>query len=153
MNGKPHIDAIDPVCALPGGEVRILGSGLGPHELRRPRVSFGEVDGPVVISSEQFIVARVPEGAASGEVVVSYNGCRSNPQEVHIAVPIAESLHPVANPAVDAHGNIYVTFSGSRGQKVPVAIYRIDTGYNIKPFLHEMMNATGLAFDRAGSLY
>jgi sugar lactone lactonase YvrE len=153
VNGKPHIDAIDPACALPGGEIRILGSGLGPHELRRPRVSFGDVDGAVVISAEQFIVARVPDGAASGEVVVSANGSTSNPQEVRIAVPIAESLHPVANPAVDAQGNVYVTFSGSRGKKVPVAIYRIDTSYNIKPFLHEMMNPTGLAFDRSGSLY
>ncbi len=153
VNGKPRIDAIDPVCALPGGEVRIVGSGLGPHDLRRPRVSFGEVDGAVIISSEQFILARVPEGAASGEVVVATNGSRSNPREVRLAVPIAENLHPVANPAVDAQGNIYATFSGARGQKVPVAIYRIDTKYNVKPFLHEMMNATGLALDRSGSLY
>jgi streptogramin lyase len=36
---------------------------------------------------------------------------------------------------------------------VPIAIYRIDANYNVKPFLHEMMNATGLAFDRSGSLY
>lgn len=153
MNGKPHIDAIEPICALPGGDVRIVGSGLGPHELRRPRVSFGDVDGNVIISSDQFIVARVPEGAASGEVVVAANGFRSNPREMHVAVPIAESLHPVANPAIDPQGNIFATFSGSRGQKVPVAVYRIDGNYSIKPFLHEMMNATGLAFDRTGSLY
>ncbi len=153
VNGKPHIEAIDPVCALPGGEIRILGSGLGPRGLRRPRVSFGEVDGSVIISSEQFIVARVPEGAASGQVLVSANGSSSNSSEVRVAVPIAENLHPVANPAVDAQGNIYVTFSGSRGQKVPVAIYRIDTNYHLKPFLHEMMNASGLAFDRVGNLY
>jgi sugar lactone lactonase YvrE len=153
VDGKPRIDAIEPLCALPGGEVRILGSGLGPHELRRPRVSFGNVDGAVIISSEQFIVARVPEGAASGEVVVATNGFRSNPRELRLAAPIAENLHPVANPAIDVHGNIYVTFSGSRGQKVPVAVYRIDSSYNLKPFLHEMMNATGLAFDRSGSLY
>jgi len=153
VNGKPRIDAIDPMCALPGGEVRIVGSGLGPKELRRPRVSFGEMDGPVVISSDQFIVARVPEGAASGEVVVSANGSRSNPKQVRVATSIAENLHPVANPAIDAQGDIYVTFSGSRGQKVPVAIYRIDSKYNMKPFLHEMMNATGMAFDRSGSLY
>src|SRR5579863_818985 len=153
VNGKPRIDAIDPLCALPGGEVRILGSGLGPHDLRRPRVSFGDVDGAVIISSEQFIVARVPDGAASGEVVVASNGSRSNAREVRLAVPIAENLHPVANPAIDAHGNIYATFSGARGQKVPVAIYRIDTSYTVKPFLHEMMNATGLALDRSGSLY
>src|SRR5579883_888166 len=153
VNGKPHIDALDPMCALPGGEIRIVGSGLGPHELRRPRVSFGDVEGPVIISSEQFIVARVPDGAASGEVVVSTNGFKSNPHEVRVAVPIAENLHPVANPAIDAQGNIYVTFSGSRGQKVPVAVYRIATDYNVKPFLHEIMNATGLAFDCSGSLY
>ncbi len=153
VNGKPHIDAIEPLCALPGGEVRIVGSGLGPHQLRRPRVSFGDVDGAVIISSEQFIVARVPDGAASGQVVVATNGSRSNPSEVRVAVPIAENLHPVSNPAVDANGNIYVTFSGSRGQKVPVAIYRIDSSHSAKPFLHEMMNATGLALDRSGSLY
>ena len=150
VNGKPHIEAIDPACALPGGEVRIIGSGLRPPELRRPRVHFGDVDGSVIISSDQFIVARVPEGAASGEVVVATNGHKSNSREVRVAVPIAENLHPVANPAIDAQGNIYVTFSGSRGQKVPVAIYRIDTNYNVKPFVHEMMNATGLAFDRCG---
>jgi sugar lactone lactonase YvrE len=153
VNGRPHIDAIEPVCALPGGDVRILGSGLGPHELRRPRVSFGDVDGNVIISSDQFIVARVPEGAASGQVVVATNGFRSNPSEMKVAVPIAGSLHPVANPAIDPQGNIYATFSGSRGQKVPVAVFRIDGNYSIKPFLHEMMNATGLALDRSGSLY
>ena len=153
VNGQPHIEAIDPVCALPGGEIRIIGSGLGPRDLRRPRVSFGDLDGAVVISSDQFIVARVPEGAASGQVVVATNGSRSNPSEVRIATSIAESLHPVTNPAVDAQGNIYVTVSGSRGQKVPIAIYRIDANYTVKPFVNEMMNATGLAFDRAGSLY
>ena len=153
VNGKPHIDSIDPVCALPGGEVRISGSGLRPRELRRPQVRFGDVDGSIIISAEQFIVARVPEGAASGEVVVATNGHKSNPGEVRVGVPIAENLHPVANPAIDQDGNIYVTFSGSRGQKAPVAIYRINNNYNVKPFVHEMMNATGMAFDRAGSLY
>ena len=98
-------------------------------------------------------MARVPDGAASGEVVVATNGQQEQSAKVRVAVPIAENLHPVANPAIDDEGNIYVTFSGSRGQKVPVAIYRIDNNYNVKPFVHEMMNATGLAFDRAGSLY
>lgn len=153
VNGQPHIESIDPVCALPGGEVRIVGTGLGARELRRPKVSFGDVDGAVVISSDQFIVARVPDGAASGQVVVGSNGSRSNPGELSIAAPIAENLHPVANPAIDEQGNIYVTFSGQRGKKVPVAIHRIDTDHQIKPFVHEMMNPTGLAFDRSGSLY
>jgi sugar lactone lactonase YvrE len=152
-NGAPHIESIEPACALPGGEVRITGRGLRPQELRRPEVRFGDVDGSVVISSEQFIVARVPEGASSGNVVVATNGHRSNSHVVRVAVPIAENLHPVANPAVDADGNIYATFSGSRGQKVPVAIFRIDTSYEAKAFVSEMMNPTGMALGHDGSLY
>ena len=71
VNGKPRIDAVRPAAALPGGEVRIIGSGLRPPELRRPRVQFGELEGSVLISSDDFLVARVPEGAMTGPVVVS----------------------------------------------------------------------------------
>ena len=35
---------------------------------------------------------------------------------VSIGLQIADNLHPVGNPAVDTDGNIYVTFSGPRGQ-------------------------------------
>ena len=54
VNGHPHIEAVHPSAALPGGEVRIIGSGLRPQELRRPQVRFGEVEGAVVISSDDF---------------------------------------------------------------------------------------------------
>jgi sugar lactone lactonase YvrE len=138
---------------LPGGEVRILGHGLRPAELRRPQVRFGDLEGAVVISSDDFVVARVPSGAASGPVVVSTNGHSSNPQQIKVASMIADSVHPVTNPALDAEGNIYVTFSGSRGQKVPVSIFKIDTHYNVKPFVAEMMNPTSIAFDRDGQMY
>jgi len=153
VNGGPHIEAVAPAFALTGGEVRISGSGLRPSELRRPKVQFGEVEGSVVVSSDGFLVARVPEGATSGPVVVATNGHVSNPQTVKVAVPIADNLHPVTNPALDAEGNLYVTFSGSRGQKVPVAIFKIDTNYTVKPFVVEMMNATSIAFDREGQMY
>src|SRR5205085_2449206 len=116
-------------------------------------VKFGDVEAPVIISSDDFVVARVPEGAGSGPVIVSTNGHASNAHQVRVAAAIADNLHPVTNPAIDAEGNIYVTFSGSRGQKVPVAIFKIDTNYNLKPFLAEMMNATAIAFDREGEMY
>ncbi len=153
VNGNPRIEAVHPSAALPGGEVRISGTGLRPPELRRPRVRFGELEGAVLISSDEFLVARVPASASSGPVVVSTNGHSSNPHQIKVAVPIAENLHPVTNPALDAEGNIYATFSGSRGQKVPVSIYKIDTNYSAKPFLGDLMNATAIAFDRAGQMY
>lgn len=153
VNGGPRIDAVAPSCALAGGELRIIGSGLRPQELLRPKVRFGDFEAPVVVSSDAFLVTRVPEGATSGPVVVATDGHTSNPHNVKVAVPIAENLHPVTNPALDAEGNIYVTFSGSRGQKVPVAIFKIDTNYAVKPFVSELMNATSIAFDREGQMY
>jgi sugar lactone lactonase YvrE len=153
VNGTPHIRSIEPAAALPGGEVRIIGSALRPHEPRRPGVRFSGRPGAVVVSTDSFVVARVPEEASSGPVTLEANGATSNAYDIRVAVPLADNLHPVANPALDREGNIYVTFSGSRGQKVPVAIYKIDTNYEMTPFVTEMMNPTGLAFDRAGYLY
>jgi sugar lactone lactonase YvrE len=152
-NGAPRIESITPPAALTGGELRILGSGLRPQELLRPKVKFGDYEGSVVVSSDGFVVTRVPEGATSGPVVVATDGHTSNEHPVKVAVPIAESLHLVTNPALDAEGNIYATFSGSRGQKAPVAIYKIDTNYGVKPFVAEMMNPTSIAFDRQGQMY
>src|SRR4030088_1122299 len=153
VNGKPHIEAVAPSFALPGGEVRIIGRSLRPPELRRPSVHFGDIEGTVLISSDDFVVARVPEGAASGPVVVGTNGHVSNAHSIKVAALVADNLHPVTNPALDREGNLYVTFSGSRGQKVPVSIFKIDTNYNVKPFLSEIMNATSIAFDREGQMY
>src|SRR5271165_3703752 len=153
VNGGPRIEAVAPDLALVGGEIRITGSGLRPQEYERPRVQFGQTEGSVVVSSDGFLVARVPEGATSGPVVVATDGHVSNAQTVRVAVQIADNLHPVTNPALDAEGNIYATFSGSRGQKVPIAIFKIDTNYTVKPFVAEMMNATSIAFDREGQMY
>ncbi len=152
-NGGPHIEGVSPSFALTGGEVRINGSGLRPPDLLRPKVRFGNFEAPIVVSSDGFLVTRVPEGAVSGPVVVATNGHESNPHPVKVAVPIAENLHAVTNPALDAEGNIYVTFSGSRGQKVPVSVFKIDTNYAVKPFVLEMMNATAIAFDHQGQMY
>src|SRR5208282_3940448 len=152
VNGKPHIETVAPSFALQGGEVRITGKSLRPHELRRPSVRFGEVEASVLISSDDFVVARVPE-ATAGSIVVTADGQVSNSHSITVAVPVADDLHPVTNPALDREGNIFVTFSAPRGQKTPVSIFKIDTNYNKKPFLTDIMNATSIAFDRDGQMY
>jgi hypothetical protein len=111
------------------------------------------VGAPIVIGSDSFLIARVPDGAMAGDLVVESGKQASESWACDIGVQIADGLHPVANPAVDAMGNIYSTFSGSRGQKVPVAVYRIDLNFNMKPFINELMNATGMIFDAQGLLY
>lgn len=153
VDGNPYIEDVEPSASLPGGEVRIVGKALKPPRLARPEVNFSGVRGTIVVSSEEFVIARVPYGAHSGQVTVQNNGRVSNGREIKIAQPIAENMHPVSNPALDPEGNIYVTFSGGRGQKVPVSIYKIDSNYNVRPFLSDLMNPTGLAFDAEGQFY
>ena len=108
---------------------------------------------PSIIGSDSFLIVRVPEGVSEGELVVQNGDMASQAWTCDIGIQIADSLHPVANPAVDTFGNVFTTFSGSRGQKVPVAVYKIDLNYNVKPFINDLMNATGLAFDPQGLLY
>ena len=150
-NGRPQIAQVSPVAAIAGGEFQIQGRGFVRSD--RPRVTIGEVAAPVIIGSDSLVIVRVPEGVSDGELVIQNGEQASQAWACDIGIPIADSLHPVSNPAVDTFGNIYTTFSGSRGQKVAVAVYKIDLNYNAKPFINDLMNATGLAFDAQGLLY
>jgi sugar lactone lactonase YvrE len=150
---KPRIEQVIPRAAIPGGEIALRGRALTENGHTRPLVRFGEQPGSLLLSSPKCLIVRVPEGATSGDVTVDTGRAVSAPVPVAVGLTIAENLHPVASPAVDAAGNIFSTFSGSRGQKVPVSVFKIDNNRSIRPFLGELMNATGLAFDRDGMLY
>jgi sugar lactone lactonase YvrE len=152
-NGVPHIERVAPAAAIPGGEITIHGRGFVTRAQARPVVHFGEAEASLALASETRLVARVPEGASGSAVRVATTGQESAPHPVHIGLQIADNLHPVANPAVDLDGNIYVTFSGPRGQKVPVSLYKITANYSVKPFITSLVNPSGLALDRSGNLF
>lgn len=152
-NGVPRIEGISPQAAIPGGEITILGSGLAPRTGGRPVVKFGDAEAALTLASSHRLVARVPEYASGNTLQVICGENESQPHPVSVAFQIADNLHPVSNPAVDAGGNIYVTFSGPRGQRVPVSLYKIGPNYAVKPFVTSLTNPTGLALDREGYLY
>lgn len=152
-NGSPRIETVAPAAAIPGGEIVIRGSGFGTRAQLQPEVRFGESSASLMLASESKIIARVPDGAGGGTVRVAAAEYESQPYPVSVGVQIADNLHPVANPAVDHDGNIYVTFSGQREQRVPVSLYKITANYAVKPFLTSLINPTGLALDREGNLF
>jgi outer membrane protein assembly factor BamB len=155
----PRLVSLNPPAAMPGGEVELRGSGLlarngGPL----PLVTVGDIPVHLALSRPERTVIKIPEGTISGEVVLALadggrTGSVSNPLDLRVAVPMAENLHPVANPAVDADGTVYATVSGGRGQSVPVSIFSIARDFQVRPFARDLLNATGLAFDASGYLY
>ena len=155
----PRLESLNPPAAMPGGEVELSGGGLqarGGSVL--PQVTVGDTPVYLTMSRPGRAVIRIPEGATSGDVVLALGdlagpGTVSNALELRVAVPMAEGLHPVANPAVDADGNVYVTVSGGRGQSVPVSIFSIARDFQVRPFVRDLLNATGLAFGADGYLY
>src|SRR5215469_6190050 len=103
-----------PQAALPGGEVVIEYSGMTLRGTTRPEVRFGDFTGQVTVASNEHIIAKVPESSAEGgasELVVLNNGDSSRPVHYEVGRRVASNLHPVANPAIDTEGNVYVTYS------------------------------------------
>lgn len=150
------ISGVMPGAGIEGGEVILTCSDYDSSDYSACRIFFGEQEGRLVSASPDRVVAAVPEyeiGTSSGELrLESAFGSATYP--FLLGTKIAENLHPVASPAIDPDdGSIYVTLSGTRGQKVGVSIYRILPDGTVSPFISEIINPTGLAFDREGTLF
>ena len=147
---------VDPAAGIPGGEVVIECSDYETSSLRACYPLFGAAIGQSVGLSSRRVLAIVPDAGLSGEteVLLSSDGSVSAPSRFTVGVKLAEDLHPVANPAFDPDdGSLFVTRSGSRGQQMPVSIFRIDTNGELDAFSGDITNPTGIAFDPSGQMY
>ena len=151
-NNRPQIESVTPPAAISGGEFEVRGRGFVANGDPQVRARIGRVSARLVVGGSRYVVVRVPEEATDGELVVDNGANSSQPFACAIGLTIAENLHPVANPAVDRDGNIYSTRSGSRGEKVPVSVFKIDLNFDVKPFISDIVNPTGLIFNKEGTL-
>jgi len=148
----PHLDALTPSAAIPGGSFQVTGSHLLTGA-QLPEAFFGEIPAALDLARPSRALIRVPDGAIASDLSLRSNGSVSNALHANVAVPMADDLHMISNPAVDAEGNLFAMVSGPRGEKVPVSIYRIARDLQIRPFASDLMNVSALAFDRDGNLY
>ena len=148
---RPHIAAVSPAAAIPGGDFQVRGSGLANGG--RPHIQFGRTRAHIVVGSDDFVIVRVPPGSANSEMFVGADPEASASWPCRVGTQIATGLHPVANPVVDHAGNIFVTFSGGAGVKTPVSVFKIDAALESRPLVTDIVNATGLAFDDEETLY
>jgi sugar lactone lactonase YvrE len=145
--------SVQPRAAIEGGRIAITCRHLDMEALTRARLRVGGVAARLDLAREDLLLAKVPIGAMSGMVTLELNDYESNGIPCEVGSRIAQNLHPVANPAIDGAGNLYVTLSGSRGQKVPVSVYKISPRGILTPFVHDIVNPTGMAFGPDGDLY
>ena len=151
----PHLDSLTPGAAIPGGTLELRGTHLLRHrdDAHLPHATFGETEASLDVSRETRAVVRVPNGAISSDLVLHRDGLTSNILHANVGVPMAEELHLVSNPAVDADNNLFAMVSGPRGERVPVSIFRIDRDLQVRPFVRDILNVSALAFDPEGYLY
>jgi sugar lactone lactonase YvrE len=148
----PHISAVRPLWAVEGGRVTLDGSDF-PVDPMLPHVQMGGLAARLAAASPRSLTCVVPAGLDGGRVPIRLEEAPGETAYVEIGVPLATGLHLVDSPVFDADGNLYVTFSGSRGQQAPVSIYVVRPDGSREPFVSDLPNPTSLAFDREGRLH
>lgn len=153
LSSPDRLISIQPVQAVEGGRITIYGTDFPIQQPRPPEVRIGGVPARVVRASSTAIAVLVPEGLEGGLTPIRIEGRPGETIFMDVASVLATGLHQVDNPVFDREGNLYVTYSGSRGQEVPVSIFRVTPAGVREPFVTGIVNPTSMAFDPAGILY
>jgi sugar lactone lactonase YvrE len=148
---RATISSVTPLRAVEGGHVTLKGSGFPVEEL--PRVSVGGQPARVAFASSTRIVVIVPPDVDSGRVPIRVEDVPGETAYVSVGTAWATGLHQVDNPVFDDDGNLFVTYSGSRGQEAPVSIFRVTREGTREPFATGIVNATSMTIGPDGRLY
>jgi sugar lactone lactonase YvrE len=152
-----RITAVSPPRAVEGGRVRIDGERFAVDGGELPRVRLGERDARLVFASNSRLEVVVPAGfTRSGRVpvnIVNIDPSAADGPSLEVGAPFATGLHQIDNPVFDRQGNLYVTFSGTRGEQVPVSIFRVRPDGTRETFSSNIVNPTSMAVDPQGRLF
>lgn len=147
-----RVTSVRPLWAVENGLVCIEGEGF-PLEPTLPHVRIGSERARLRHASSSGLTVLVPEGLEGGTTAVRIDELPGETTFVEIGAPLVTGVHQVDNPAYDRHGNLFATFSGSRGQQAPVSIFIVRPNGTREPFVSDVPNPTSLAFDREGRLH
>ena len=150
---SPRLTAVRPLYAIEGGRVDIEGVGFPIDQPRLPEVRIGDVPARIVYASSTRLAALVPQGLEGGPATIRVAGIGGETAHVEIAGSFAIGLHQVDNPVFDSAGNLYVTYSGTRGQQVPVSIFRVTPSGTRESFCTGLVNPTSMALGPDADLY
>src|SRR6187399_847778 len=129
MDKDIKLISVDPVFALPGGEIAVKCTGF--------RMVPGTDDGcfiagaacPITAASSDRILATVPAEVTDNSAAIQLvsGGAKSKTIGLTVGKTLAGDMHLVANPAVDpTDDSLILTRSGSRGQHLPTTLFRLE---------------------------
>ena len=145
------ITSVIPNRVVEGGRVALAGSNLPIEEV--PSVVVGDEPARTLFASSSKIVVDLPSTIEGGRTPVRLANVPGETIYLSVGATWATGLHQVDNPVFDRDGNLFVTYSGSRGQEAPVSVFRVTTEGTREPFASGIVNATSLAFGPDGQLY
>jgi sugar lactone lactonase YvrE len=138
---------------VPGGRVELIGDQFPQRSGGAPRVLVADEEVHVVAASRTHVRFVVPATAQRGNVTVRFADAPAAAVPLVVATTLASGIHQVDSPVFDAHGRLYVTHSGTRGNKVPVPLYRVAADGTREPLALEIGNPTSMALGPDGVLY
>jgi DNA-binding beta-propeller fold protein YncE len=154
MNKPAEILSISPPYAIPGGEIAIECAGFTAG--RSHGCTVGGRPSRLVAASSDRVLAVVPDDVERDEadLVLESDGHASDAFPITVGELLIDDMHIVANPAIDPKDDsLIVTRSGSRGQTLPTTLFRLEADGYVDEMPAQVINPTGIAFDREGTLF
>ncbi|MBK9769060.1 MAG: gluconolaconase [Chloracidobacterium sp.] len=156
MNQSGTIKSVEPKYAIPGAEIAIEIDGFSANMRGGNGVFVGGEKCRIVAASSSRVLAVVPDivGSIHTQIHLEVEGRQSEPFPIVIGKKLAGGMHIVANPAVDALDDaLILTRSGSRGQQLDETLFRLEPDGFLDDMPYEILNPTGIAFDREGRMF
>ena len=148
-----RIASLCPLAAVSGGRVTIRGSGLGGDRETWPEVRIGDVTAQVVFADRDTVACLVPAHLGGGSTPVRIATAPGETAFLNIGAPVATGVHQVDSPVFSGDGRLYLTYSGTRGDRSPVSVFRLGRDGFRESFVTGIMNPTSMAVDPTGRLH
>jgi len=159
MGSRADIARVNPPAGISGGEVLIEFAKLSPDDARTLSVNFDNSPAHLTAAMHERALVLVPILDGGGDCEVSLSLAEEpkavgRPSSFVAGKKLAGGIHPVTNPAFDpSDGSLFVTRSGSRGEHIPVSLFRIGPDENVTEFSGDIANPTSIAFDKSGRMF
>ena len=138
---------------IEGGRLWLRGDGFPQPESTSDLVTIGGVPARMAFAAPDRMAVVVPPGLDGGDTPVKVAWLPGATLYARVGTLLATGLHQVDNPVFGADGNLYVTYSGSRGQEATVSIFKVTADGAREPFVHGLVNPTSMVLGPDGHLY